>query len=298
MKLCKNIFLSSIILSASFVFAENPVTMPTMPVVTMPTIGSGFYSPNSSNFYTGSKKSNSNNNEKQKASEENSVVAKDSSNIVMTETVQKKLEEEISKIAPIEKNPTSKNEYLTSNDINNLSSLGLFSSLSEIFGQKNAVVENNSNNLEKILSELNELKEKTDPNAKAVSFTNTNTVEKKVLRFSADKKDYLRFTKEVFFSNEEANGSFLFTGDLKYKANGKNREETFYMLFKTIGIEAGITKYDVSVSVSQDFESNTFLKRLAELSENEKLVANRTGNLVTLRLNNSDLKMDLLLALE
>ena len=97
----------------------------------------------------------------------------------------------------------------------------------------------------------------------------------------------------TFFSEPESNGSFLLTADRKYVANKKQRTETFYMLFKAVNSNSGVTTFEVIPSIAQDFENkNSFLYKMCE---QKKIKAEKTGNLVVVHLENKDFKMDMLL---
>ncbi|MBQ9908622.1 MAG: hypothetical protein IJM48_02370 [Treponema sp.] len=76
----------------------------------------------------------------------------------------------------------------------------------------------------------------------------------------------------------------------------KVRSETFYFYFHAKGNENGITKYTVTPAVSQDYENQ--YSYLYQLAQKNALSADRTGNLVTLRINDGVWKMDLLLSLD
>jgi hypothetical protein len=63
--------------------------------------------------------------------------------------------------------------------------------------------------------------------------------------------------------------------------------------------DEGVTKYKITSSVSQEYENpNSFLSKLSVLSADDELIANRTGNFVTMKFEGDDFKMDLLLGLE
>lgn len=286
-----------------------------MPSVSMPSIGSGHYGPGSSDFYGPSSSSNFNTTKAPTAPTAPTVKnntktpAADSSKT--TTTVSKQVSSggssSIKKIetATPKTNPLPDSEFLTANDISSLGNLGYFRNLTGLLGMsRSQSMNSNTVDLDAVLNELNDLKSRVDEKDRSedvqkASFSTTSQSVSKILRFSINNYDLTKTMKTVYFSREESDGTFLLTGDRVYYADGGNRNETFYILFKNIGGEDGITKYKVSSSVNQDYENpNSYLAKFSVLSENEELFANRTGNLVTMKINGSDLKMDLLLGLE
>ena len=88
---------------------------------------------------------------------------------------------------------------------------------------------------------------------------------------------------------------FVFTCDRSYIANGKNRQETFYILFEHENTISSSSIYNVHASISQDFKNeNSFIYKLCNLKD---LVANRVGNLVVLKYESKDFNVDLLIDL-
>lgn len=287
--------IATFFLTSSFAFSNDPVTrpmMPKVPTVSIPTID-GFYAPSSSGFFTGNKKFSSSSQNQQVEKKQNS------NNVFTTNTVQTNtVNTELSKTA---NNSKKISNQLTAYDISGLQDLGLFNSISGILSKNgNALQESNdSKKLESILEELKNLKDNSqDKIEKTVSYSKEIKNEPKILRFNANNSDCLQILKNVFFSKEEKDGTFLLTGDCKYSQDGKTRSETFFMLFKSTIPENGLSKYNVSVSLNQDIQNETFLSRLAEFSEISDISATRVGNLVTLKVNESNLKFDLLLSLD
>lgn len=289
-KIAKTLFSTTLVISGTFAFSQKAPTMPSVPNVVMPTVGS-FYTPSTNGFYSGNRSSNTRTNA-------NVQIKSQNSNRVMTDEINNDLIKELNKnfSAPVSSSNSNKeSKNLTANDISNLNSLGLFESLTGVI-KKDA--NSDSKNLEKILTELKEIKSNTNQNEKKVSFESEDIHESKILRFSVNNDDCLKTIKSVFFSKEEKDGTFLLTGDCKYSKDGKAMSETFYMLFQSAGVESGISRYKVSITDSKNSDTETFLSKLSNFSENQELFATRTGNLMTMRINESDLRFDLLLALD
>lgn len=281
-KIAKTFFSTTLVISGTFAFSQKAPTMPSVPNVVMPTVGS-FYTPSTNGFYRGNRSSNA-------KTSANVQTKSQNSNRVMTEELNKNF------FTPVSTSNSNKEfKRLTANDISNLNNLGLFESLTGIIKKD---VNSDSENLEKILTELKEIKSNTNQNEKKVSFESEDIHESKILRFSVNNDDYLKTIKSVFFSKEEKDGTFLLTGDCKYSKEGKAINETFYMLFQSAGVESGISRYKVSITDSKNSDTETFLSQLSKFSENQELFATRTGNLMTIRINESDFRFDLLLALD
>ncbi|MBQ3671535.1 MAG: hypothetical protein II921_08675 [Treponema sp.] len=287
------------------VVAEAPVSMPT---VSVPTIGSGFYAPGSSEFYGPASPSRPATPTRPTASAAkttprvtpsasakiNGVSAQDSASSKTSASTQK--------IADVQ---SAAQDLLTASDISSLGNLGYFRNLSGLLGLSRSQSQNASAvDLESVLSELNELKSRVDekdrsPDVLKASFSNQNEAESKILRFSINNYDMNKTIKTVYFSKEESDGTFLLTGDRSYYADGAIRAETFYLLFKTLSNEDGITRYKVTANVSQDYENpNSFLAKLSALSSQDDITADRTGNFVTMKVDGDDFKLNLLLGIE
>ena len=197
-----------------------------------------------------------------------------------------------------------------------------FSQLSTLLGRGNSNLESklleaqntvtastvDSATLKQILSELTELKNQmAATNGESVTkssekkdnadvFTNVTKKEPKILRFNVNGYDILATCKKVYFSEIETDGTFLLTGDRKYMSENKVRTETFYFYFRAKANENGIIKYAVTPAVSQDYENE--YSYLYQLTKKTDLTADRTGNLVTLRVSDGGWKMDMLLSLD
>lgn len=164
--------------------------------------------------------------------------------------------------------------------------------------------------LAQILEELKNLSEKTETKESLANletnpsselnkadFYSPNAVQgSKLLRFRAKNVDLLGTCRTVYFSEPEANGIFLLTGDRVFYVGSQLRNETFYFLFKPQKTEKGQFIYSVEAEIVQDKE--TIGSNLFELTKNLPLTATRTGNLVTLRYSSDEWNLDMLLDLQ
>lgn len=264
------------------------VSSPAMPTISSPAIGSGFYVPSYSplGIYTGRK-----------------VLDKG------IKTEKKEGESE-------EKTETRKKlaSTLTASEISTLSSLGLLGNISGSALNGNLYTTQTTSDtkaiLEKVLLEIEEIKNNTKdiPSAKPVTIvasapvvssnTLTSAAEKaasRILRFSVNDYDILKTCGKIYISDIQRDGSFLVTGDRRYMSDGKNRTETFHMLFKNSAGEHGATNYNAAATVTQDYLNEYSF--LYQLSKRPQLSAVRTGNLVTMRTDDADWKMEFLIDL-
>lgn len=121
-----------------------------------------------------------------------------------------------------------------------------------------------------------------------------------LIRFRIAGYDILSSFTDLYISTPEKNGSFLLTADRTYTADYRQRTETIYMLFTadSTAAETGagfLNSYTVTISLLQDYQNpNSFMYRLSQATP---LQAEKTGNLVSLRLDGA-LKADILLQLE
>lgn len=221
---------------------------------------------------------------------------------------------------------------LSAGDLNSLQSGGYIGSFSSLLGS-NANLSSlqgltaagtagaDTVMLQKILSELNEIKQEVAAqktagavgtvasaagsagNASSAASNAANTVasaaygtQPRILRFLINGYDVLPSCRQLYFSTQESDGSFLLTGDRKYNADGKIRTETFYLLFRATGSKSGATSYHVVPSLSQDYANeNSFFYRLAARSD---LTATRTGNMITMRASDDSWSSDLLITMD
>lgn len=325
-----------------------------MPSMALPSIGSGFYAPGSSDFYYGiqnsaqsqlsgqnatkaksdSAKSGSDKDSATSGASENGSInvaanaanASNTRNAVSSATNTGATNTNtLRNLSALKSSGAASSNLLTAGDLSNLSGLGLFGTVSNLLSNsrglnssnsksganlyqniagENFLINQNSSDskiLEKILSELSELKSSNTENGVLRSenkdgFSNAAKTEPKILRFNVNGYDVLSTCKKIYFSEQESDGTFLLTGDRKYFSENKSRSETFYFFFNSKGSDGGITKYKVTPAVSQDSENKySFLYGLTQKNE---LEAERTGNLITLRANDgSGWKMDLLISM-
>ena len=265
--------------------------MPEMP--SMPTIGGGFYTPSFPVRPGNQNKTNSSDNSKEK------------NESVLTEAI---TPESVINAA------LTKGNTLTASDISSLYDSGLFTNISSLSGTGAGVANGLSNYttststnvlLQEVLNSLNELKkqqqsaspkEKNELNAVKADSENFKQREPSILRFKINGYNISDSLTKVFFSETEADGSFLLTGDRRYFVNQQLRTETFYMLFKTVSSNGSSLTYKVQPSIVQDFKNeNSFVYRLANV---KNLTAEKTGNLVVMHFSSDSVNADLLLDID
>lgn len=117
----------------------------------------------------------------------------------------------------------------------------------------------------------------------------------RILRFRANATDLLATCTTVYFSQPDPAGAFLLTGDRMVHGGGKERNETFYFLFKPMLDDSGSFVYQVEAQLMQDWPTER--SELHPLTANLSLTATRTGNLVALRHSSDSWSLDLLLDL-
>ena len=197
---------------------------------------------------------------------------------------------------------------LTASDISSLYDSGLFSRLSGLDSTSSLSSYSTSATtnvlLQQVLNSLNDLKSKQN-NASAAEkqvLENTQTDsetfkqrEPTILRFKINGYNIADSLTKVFFSEPEADGSFLLTADRKYYSNQKLMTETVYMLFKTVSSTGSSVFYKVQPAIVQDNKNeNSFVYKLMN---KHNLTAEKTGNLVVMHVND-DLTADMLLDID
>lgn len=272
------------------------VSSPSMPTISSPTIGGKYYMPGSSSYYfTG----RMNPGEARKVDE-------------------RAVMEGEAKDAAAKKGSVA--STLTAKDMNALSTLGFLGSLdsnssSVLRGFGTLSPEGNSSEikdiLDRVLREIESIKrenketilsvvkaDSADTSENIVRASKTEAVNprlSRILRFNVNDYDILKTCRKIYISDVQANGTFLVTGDRKYVSDGKNRTETFHMLFRTAPNNDGLSNYNAAASVTQDYENRySFLYQLAK---RKNLSAMRTGNLLSMRTDDSDWKLELLIDL-
>ena len=270
--------------------SQNTVEMPEMPQMpSMPTLGGGFYTPS---FPT---RPNSSGNKKDTAE-----ASKEKSESVLTEAL---TPESILSSALI------KGNTLTANDISSLYDSGLFTNISSLSTSDSLANYSTSTStnvlLQQVLNSLNDLKkqqqsasakEKNELNATKADAETFKKREPSILRFKINGYNISDSLTKVFFSDTEADGSFLLTGDRKYFVGQQVRTETFYMLFKTVSSNGSTLTYKVQPSIVQDHKNdNSYVYKLAAV---KNLTAEKTGNLVVMHFTGDSLSVDLLLDID
>ena len=265
----------------------SSITSPSMPTVSSPEIGNGFYSPGSvlkPEYIKNTSQNNSSQSEKTKAENKNA----ESSNA--KSEMQKKILSALSA-----KDISLLNEKGFSSDINSM----IFSLSSSDNSQETKIL------LNKILAEIEKIKDKSsqDNSKKTDEVSAAPAKEEKLpekakarlLRFSVNGYDILRTCRKIYISEVQLDGTFLITGDRVYSSDGKNRTETFHILFKTSPSENGTLNYKAAANVTQDYlNENSFLYQLSKF---ESLPAMRVGNLVSMRTEDLNWKLELLIDL-
>lgn len=182
-------------------------------------------------------------------------------------------------------------DILSSADLKAITDLGLLSNIRGILSQKNM-------KLSTIISELEKIKKKnaltSRSNYESIK-TTAGLASASILRFSINGKDMRSNCKNILFSGIDSKGTFLVSGDCKYTQDKKSGNETFYMLFSEKGTNEGQAVYTVTAAISQDFPNEK--SSLYQLSKADKLIALKTGSIVSIHTNSKDVSVDMLLSL-
>ncbi|MBQ0038972.1 MAG: hypothetical protein KBS64_00915 [Treponema sp.] len=268
-------------MAASVLYAQSAfpsISSPSMPTISSPSIGSGFYIPSYPQQ----------NSEKKAKVDDKKMVTDNGDDKSKSDEKKKKLASSI-----------------TANEISTLSSMGLLGNL-----YTTQTTSETKEILEKVLSEIEEIKEKTKEiperapvtivaSAPVVSSNTLSSAAEKaasrILRFNVNDYDILKTCGKIYISDIQHDGSFLVTGDRRYMSDGKNRTETFHMLFKNSRDVHGVVNYNAATAVTQDYLNEYSF--LYQLSKRPEMSAMRTGNLVTMRTTDPDWKMELLIDL-
>lgn len=314
MQVCKFIFGAFAVLALNVcAFAQSSMFDMTMPTVSSPTIGNGFYVPgnNANSIYTGPSRKNS-------AKTSDSVAAESSEsdkNTLMADSLASETEASKSQLSSI-----------SASDLSLLSQKGLLGQLGSIFDDRSYSYENayktgsseeTNRLLKKVLSRLEEIKGNgevadattrpmtTEASVKETSMqpatSNVSTPDRSLnsksnlLRFTVNGYDILRSCRTVYISDVQKDGTFLVTGDRRYNANGRMMNETFHILFKAKPDSSDCSNYTSATAVTQDVVNpNSFLY---QLSQRKNMEATRTGNFVSMRTTDSNWKLELLVDL-
>lgn len=280
-------FLFSFFTVFALSFLKAQVSMPQMPSspdfpsVQAPEIGQGFYHPKVPS-YTGPKnvqKTNPKLSENAEKVTESTVKSAGSSEL-LTDLL-------------------GNSNYLTAENLSDMSSLGILGNLSSLYSNNlygsNITSQNSDATLEKILSALESIQKNQGTEKKISDSVNleSDINNARILRFKINGYDILDSITEVFFSQSDDDGTFLLSGDRRYVADRKMRNETFYCLFRTDGKTGQGNEFIVETEVMQDkLNENSFLYKM---SREKNLVATKTGNLVTVKEKRDGMQIELLL---
>lgn len=283
-------FLSALALFSALpnIFAEQMPQMPDFPEVNMPSIGSGFYQPKIP-YYPKSPSSSNKTSTTDTTSETTISSAASSNDNILSALL-------------------SSNSMLTASDITSLYDSGSFTNISSLYGANSSLLSSSSSSdviLKQILLSLEELKTEQKKNSssdneelanKQQDLTTFKEREPSILRFKINGYDINDSLTTVYFSNPEADGSFLLTADRRYIADRQIRTETFYLLFRATESSGHTITYSVEPSIMQDYKNeNSFVYKLCN---QKKLTATKTGNLVVLRSDEKNAVVDLLVDID
>lgn len=262
-------------------------TMPEMPTISSPTMGGSFYRPSMPQQLKQSSTA-----EETKSS--NSAASSVLSDATTTEDLLLSL--------------LGSSTNLSAQDVSTLYDYGMFDSISSLTGGTSSLTSGNLSTtllLRQILQELDELKteQKTASAVEQDAYTNKKidsetfkTRDPSILRFKINGYSIKDSITDTFISVPEPDGSFLLTADRKYFVNKKSITETFYMLFTAIKSNGATTTFSVTSSIAQSEENkNSYVYKLCQ---EKGLTAEKTGNLVVLHYNGSDVSADLLMDID
>lgn len=292
MRICRLAFCTGtfLLLSAGIYPADSgmsSVTMPSapsMPSVSVPEIGSGFYVPGNASFYSGTASSS----QRQNQTSQTESAAEDS----QTQKVSSAAGTLSSALSQYTAG-TNISDILSASDISSLSGMGLFDSVSGLLGSSGTQTLSSQTDtilLQQILTELTALKSQIN-----TAESTKKESEQKILRFIINGKNILPSCRTVYFSEQEKDGSFLLTGDRSYERDGAVETETFHLLFRAEGSDESATIYKVTPAVFQNTKDES--SPVLPLAQKESLTAQRTGNLITLRFKDDTMSMDLLISM-
>jgi hypothetical protein len=293
---------------------DTTILLPSMPVITAPTLGSSFYTPGE--IYRGPSRSSS---KTRTSSQSAQTSAQTSSQTVSQSSASAAAAGTSSPANPVQPSVNAavlqqlasggglaSGGAVTASDLTSFDSAGLLGSFYSMLGgspaQQSSSVSASSQDklLTEILSELSDLKKQ---NGSASSSQTSSSAETSAVRTDISQPAILRFTvnghdirpscRTVYFSDRESDGTFMLTGDRRYTADGRTRSETFYLLFKSLGSSGSCMQYSVQPALVQD--STNVNSYLYKLSQKNTVTAVKTGNLVTMRISDPSYSLDLLL---
>ncbi len=295
-KIKKTLFIFSVIFTgwgfsnSLFAQSQTSIEMPEMPdMPSMPQVGGTFYRPNFPSGYGNNRNKTDTTDEELKENES-----------VLTEAITPE-----SLLSSVYTN----SGVLTAYDISALYDAGLFDNISSLNSQNSLTNYTTSTStnllLQQVLNSLNELKkqqqsasakDKNKLDAVKTDSENFKKREPSILRFKINGYNILDSLTDVFFSETEADGTFLLTGDRKYYINQQVNTETFYMLFRTVSSNGSSISYKVQPSIVQKSKNeNSYVYKLANI---KNLTAEKTGNLVVMHFSDGSLSSDILLDID
>ena len=296
------IFTGALITAGSALFAQSmempsmpgmpSVTMPDMPSISAPSMDGKFYRPSVPQHYTPSTSSTETTITETKTADAVLSDATTTDDILLTLLTNSNL--------------------LTASDISGLYDTGSFDTLSSLTGITGLTGSSYNTSdltttllLREILQKLNELKveqntasaaEQEVYAAKLQDSETFRTRNPSILRFKINNYNIKDSLTQTFFSDPEADGSFLLTADRKYFVNNKSCTETFYMLFKAVKSNGSTTTFSVTPSIAQGTENKA--SYVYKLCQCKNITAEKTGNLVVIHYNEGDVAADLLLDID
>lgn len=275
------------VLALTFPLYAQSINMPEMPTITsipdisMPVIGGSFYTPSVPGYYSGS-------------TGNTTTATTSTTNTTTSSTTGTSTSSSSATNLNLLTSLLYGGDYLTATDLNSLSSSGTLSSIAGLSSLGGYTDTSNTLVLTQILEAINELKEdklqKSDSQTKTVSINGEHI--SSILRFKINGYDMMSSLTDVYFSEPEADGSFLLTIDRTYTADRKTYLETAYFLFHA-GTSDATHSYSVEGSVSQNIENKNSL--VYRMCNGGALKAVKTGNLVVLNGTQNGVTMDLLL---
>lgn len=271
---------------AFYADGEDSISMPSspaMPSVSVPQISNGFYIPGSSDFYSGQKSTTA------VSSAKTSSTDSSTQNVNAAQTANAQQAQDITSSLVNSTLSNSLAGSLTDGRSSLINSSQILNSLSSLLAGKTGTT-GSTGQLFTTSAQNIEQAAKTAENTSSAQ----NSSSPSILRFLINGTDMIPFCKTVFFSSAETDGSFLLTGDCRYELNGKTRNETFYLLFRSTGSKNASQEFSVTASVFQDKEDNsTYLYALTKISS---LTAQKTGSLISLKSKENGTVLNMLLS--
>ena len=302
MQICKRIFCAAVIacllpalaLAQAIEMPEMPsVSMPEMPTISSPTMDGKFYRPSIPKQMQQQSTSTSTTTTESKSSTDTVLSDATTSEDILLSLL-------------------TNSNLLTAGDISGLYNSGSFDTLSSLTGLSGLSSSGYSTSdlttsllLREILQKLNDLKVEQNSAsaaqqevyaAKVQDSETFKTRNPSILRFKINNYSIKDSITQEFFSEPEADGSFLLTADRKYFLNNRACTETFYLLFKAVKSNGSTTTFSVTPSIAQGTENkNSYVYKLCQLKD---ITAEKTGNLVVVHYDDNGLTADLLLDID